>query len=88
MKICHNLFEFYITILFIINVFIKNINNHYIYKSINLRKSNEEQNVIEIEMKNNLQGNIQFINLNNDNNIDMYINDVKQTIFNNTIQLK
>ena len=39
-------------------------------------------------MKNNLQGNIQFINLNNDNNIDMYINNVKQTIFNNTIQFE
>ena len=82
MKFNHNLLNFYISIFFFINI----INNHYNNKSINLRKSIEEQNVIEIEMKENLTGNIKFINLNNDK-IEMYINE-NQSNFNNIIQFE
>ena len=88
MKLYHFLLNAYITKLFIIIIFIKNVQNNYNYKSINLRESNEEQNIIEIEMKNNLTGNITFINLNNNNNIEMFINDEKQSNFTNIIQFE
>ena len=38
-------------------------------------------------MKNFLTGNIKFINV-NDNNIEMYINEEKQSTFTNTIQFE
>ena len=87
MKFCNNLLSFCITNLFIINIIFKKINSHYNYKSLNLRKSNEDQNIIEIEMVNNLTGNIKIINLEN-SNIDLYINEEKQSNFNNFIQFE
>ena len=85
MQFYHKLLNFNIKTFFIINIFLKNINNHYIYKPENLRKSNEEKNVIEIEINNSNSGNMQYINLNNNNNIEMYINDVKQSNFDSYI---
>ena len=86
MKIYYNFLNFYITTLFIINILIKTINNHYNHKSIKLKKLDNEQNVIEIEMKNNLSGNQKFINIeNDDNDISMFVNN-KPINFNNSIE--
>ena len=89
MKFYHNLLNFFITKLVIINIFIKNINNNNIFKSTNLKKLNEEeQNVIEIELNDNLEEKyIQFINLENEN-IKMYINNTEEENFNNFIQIE
>ena len=86
MKFCFILINFYIIKHYFVNLFITSIHTHYISNSKFLRKINDEQNVIEIEMEENLSRNYTFINLNSENNnkIVMKINNEIITFTNNT----
>jgi surface protein len=73
MKLNQILLYFYITF------FIQNTKN---------QETTEKNNTIEIELYSNSDQTIEFIHLNSDENVDMYINNKKQDKFNNTIDLK